>query len=108
MITLDTNYILPHGGQCDYCCDDLEPGIYSALIGYRLITNLTSEHRPDLEFDRVEMYAPFVPCGECLSFLDISEAPLTPGKVQALHSKVVDTFNEYYHSNVPYPTLELL
>jgi len=106
MITISNTYQLPQGGQCDYCCNDIKSGVYIALVGYELITNLTKAHKDKgLEFDRLIIPAPFIPCSECLEFLDNN---FTDVQVLALHCKVVDTFNKYYETDVPYPTLRLV
>ena len=108
MITIEIGHSLPNGGQCDYCNQDMEPGVYVALTGYELVTNLTLEHKTKLDFDSLVMYPPFVPCSECQEFLSLTRHQVDEDTVLALHRKHVDIFNAYYHSEVPYPTIRVM
>lgn len=108
MITIETALSLPDGGQCDYCNQDIEPGVYAALTGYELVTSLTPEHKAKLIFDSLVMHPPFIPCGDCQEFLFSAGQQVEEDIVLALHRKCVDTFNTYYHSEVPYPTIRMV
>lgn len=56
VITFD----LPIGGNCDYCNEPLEPGVYTAIDNYNLCT-----------INGGKLAGPFVPCTECSSLLEL-------------------------------------
>lgn len=49
-------------GQCDYCAEALEPGVYTTVCGYTLISKPPG-------YPEIHVHGPFVPCTRCYGML---------------------------------------
>ena len=113
-IEVHEGYKLPTGGSCDYCNLDLEPGLYLALMGYKLKLvippdMLTNAYQPNIMI----LEHPFVPCPICLDKLGITEDNklIDIEKLTSLHVEVAMYFNSKYFPDcppLPMPTVEVL
>ncbi len=113
-IEVQDGYELLTGGSCDYCNSDLEPGLYLALMGYRLKLVIPPEMLMDASKPNIMILEhPFVPCPICLDKLGITEDNklIDIKKLLLLHTEVAVYFHGKYFPDsppLPMPTVEVL
>ncbi len=77
MIHLTTAETLD-GGYCDYCAEALEPGVYTTVDGYALVSEPLSQ--------RLIIHGPFVPCVLCYGVLGLPNIDFD--KIEAVHKAI--------------------
>ena len=113
-IEVQDGYELLTGGSCDYCNSDLEPGLYLALMGYRLKLVIPPDMLIDASKPNIMILEhPFVPCPTCLDKLGITEDNklIDIEKLTSLHTEVATSFHSKYFPDsppLPMPPVEVL
>jgi hypothetical protein len=113
-IEVQEGYKLPTGGSCDYCNSDLEPGLYLALMGYKLKLVIPPDMLMDASKPNIMILEdPFVPCPICLDKLGITEDNklIDIEKLISLHTEVAVYFHGKYFPDsppLPMPIVEVL
>lgn len=82
MITLQT-LTLYDTGECDYCNVLLEPGTYTVLDGYKLVSNPPGHS--------LQVGGPFVPCVDCYTMLGLPA--ISHANILAMHKIIAVKFN---------------